>query len=606
MKSITRRFLTAISLAAFSAGALAQTQNAANITPPAASASPLPSASAATAQPPVTAADIQKLKAALAAQQQQILALQTELRRKQQALEQPTQVATAPADSAAASTPATAAGSSSGEAVAQENASPTAPSSQIYDAQMEGPLTLHFRGINITPGGYVEGAFIRHSRALGADLPTPFNSLTMPGASQSQVSEFFGSGRQSKVTGFVDGRLKNVDLSAYVSADFLSAGVTSTSTQTDSYTLRLRQAWGQAKFRDGWAILAGQSWSLLTENGRGISPDDDLGHTNDARPRVVDPSYNVGFVYARQYGLRLTKSFGDKVALAVAIENPQATLSTHGNANNYLLGENGASNSYNTAATYSFNPSPDLIAKVAFDPGFGHYEIFAVADRFTDRVFPCVEFATGSALCTATGATATTGAYNTSKEGGGLGASARWKFANHITFGLKGFAGSGVGRYGPGGLPDAAINPDGTLHLVKNLIGLGTLEFRITKKLEINSYGGSEYAARTYGFDPLAKGGAGAQVGYGAPNFVNSGCYVEPAPGSGGFSPGTLANCTADTRALIEGTAALWYRFYSGDRGSFRFGTQYSYVTRNTWSGVGGAPHGVDNMIFTSFRYYLP
>ena len=49
--------------------------------------------------------------------------------------------------------------------------------------------------------------------------------------------------RQSKITTFVDGRLKNVDLSSYV-----SAGVTSNSNHTDSQTLRLRQAWAQAKF----------------------------------------------------------------------------------------------------------------------------------------------------------------------------------------------------------------------------------------------------------------------------------------------------------------------------------------------------------------------
>ena len=35
----------------------------------------------------------------------------------------------------------------------------------------------------------------------------------------------------------------------------------------------------------------------------------------------------------------LTKNFGDKVAVAFAIENPQATLTTHGNAGNFLLGE---------------------------------------------------------------------------------------------------------------------------------------------------------------------------------------------------------------------------------------------------------------------------
>ena len=107
---------------------------------------------------------------------------------------------------------------------------------------------------------------------------------------------------------------------------------------------------------------------------------------------------------------------------------------------------------------------------------------------------------------------------------------------------------------------------------------------------------------------------APANVGYGAPTFNNTGCYIETAPGSGGFAPGTLSSCTADTRALIEGTVGFWYRFYSGPMGTFQYGTQYSYVTRNTWSGAGGLPtgssglqpNGLDNMIFTSFRYYLP
>ena len=32
---------------------------------------------------------------------------------------------------------------------------------------------------------------------------------------------------------------------------------------------------------------------------------------------------------------------------------------------------------------------------------------------------------------------------------------------------------------------------------------------------------------------------------------------------------------------------------------------QFSCVGRNTWSRVGGEPHGLHGMIFTSFRYYL-
>ncbi len=626
MKSTKPLFLAVLVLAALSAGAWAQTS-----TPPAPKKKHKPAATAP-AQPSVRPADVQALKDALAAQQQQIQQLTQQLQKAQQSWQQAQAAAVDAASKAsAAQTQASqqqqAVVALQGDVADLRSVNSTASNSavlknavlslqdspetsnqqpeQVFNKQMESPITIRFRGINITPGGYAAAEFVRRSRALGADIATPFNSLTMPGASQSQLSEFFGSGRQSKITTFVEGRVKNVDLSSYVSADFLSAGVTSTSTSTNSYTLRLRQAWAQAKFDNGWSFLGGQTWSLVTEDAKGIAPDDDMGKTNDVRPKTIDPSYNVGFNFARQYGIRLTKSFGGKVAVAFALENPQATLTTHGNASNYLLGESGASNSYNTTATYSFNPAPDIIAKIAFDPGFGHYEIFGLVDRFTDRVFPCVEFASGSALCTAKGATSATGAYNASKEGGGFGASARWTIAKQVTFGLKGFGGSGVGRYAPGGLSDASINADGTIHLIKNFEGLGTLEWK-SKKFDIYGYGGIEYAARSYNFDRLANKDAGANVGYGAPTFLNTGCYTESAPGSGGFSPGGLANCTGDTRALIEGTVGFWYRFYSGPRGRFQYGTQYSYVTRNTWSGAGGSPNGLDGMVFTSFRYYLP
>jgi hypothetical protein len=623
MNTTKRLSITVLTLAALTAGAWAQTQTASNTTlaaPASAAAASAAPAAAVPAPIPVTAADVQALKDALAAQQLQIQRLTEQLQR-QQAWQQAQQSAGNAEKSDAASAPTQAnppqqvaalsapLGTSAGTpAVQQDNAASAPPtnqdSPQVYSKQMEGPLTLRFKGINITPGGYAEGAFLWRSRGLGADLSTPFNSLTMPGASQSQIPEFFGSARQSKITTFVSGHAGGVDLSAYVSADFLSAGVTSNSNQTNSYTLRLRQAWGQAKFDNGWSFLGGQAWSLVTENGHGIAPDDDLGRSNDARPKTIDPSYNVGFAFARQDGIRLTKEFGDKVAIAVAVEAPQGTLTTHGNAANYLLGEAGASNSYNTTANYTFNPSPDIIAKIAFDPGFGHYEVFGLIDRFTDRVFPCIEnFA--STGCGSLTAASAAGAYNASKEGGGIGASVRFALPGHFTFGVKGFGGDGIGRYGPAGLSDISINADGSLHLIKNLMGLTTLEWH-SKKLDIYGYGGAEYAARTFSFDPLGNKGAGTLVGYGAPTFVNTGCYTETAPGTGGFAPGTLANCIADSRAVIEGTVGFWYRFYSGPRGKFQFGTQYSYVTRNTWSGVGGDPNGLDNMVFTSFRYYLP
>jgi Skp family chaperone for outer membrane proteins len=619
MKPNSKLIVIALVLATLTASAWAQTQTASNVAPANGSTTPAPTPSPA--QPTITAADVQALKDALASQQQALAAQQ----RKIEALEEKlgskeagvSQIQSGTSDASAqpdTTQPKTVV------ATLQTNSYPAGgmqdsqakPSDQDKDLGeptnplVESPLTIRFRGVSITPGGFAAAEFVRRSRALNTDVATPFNNVTMPGASQSQESEFLGSARQSRPTIYIASALRGVQLSSYLSADFLSAGTTSTSTQTNSYTLRLRQVWGQAKFAHGWSILGGQMWSLLTENRAGLGPSDDAGKVNDARPMTIDSTYNVGFTFARQYALRLTKDIADHVWLAVAIENPQATVTTHDNADNFLIGETGTTSNLNSTANYSFNPSPDVIAKIAFEPGFGHYEVFGVYSHFQDRVFPCEEdFA--SVACGSLKAASAVGAYNAAKDAGGFGANARWTFAQqHVVFGLHGLGGSAVGRYGAAQLSDVSVNADGTLHPIKDLQGLTTLEWH-GKKLDLYGYSGAEYAARTWDFDPFADKGKGGPVGYGAPLFNNTGCGTETVPtANSGFAPGTLADCTADTRVVIEGTAGFWYKFYSGQRGTLRFGAQYSYLTRNVWSGVGGDPHGIDNMVFTSFRYYLP
>jgi hypothetical protein len=573
----------------------------------------------------VTAADVQALKdaiasqqAALAQQQQQIQDLRDTLQRKDQAVQQAQTAATDAAGKAdAAQAQTTQQQQTVGEIktdVSDLKANLLNTTVTLQETQKnisDPPTALHFKGITITPGGFMAAEFVRRSRALGSDINTPFNSLTMPGASQSSISEFFGSGRQSRISMLAQGQLRNAKLTGYVEADFLSAGVTSNNNQSNSYTLRQRQAFGQAAFTNGWAVTGGQMWSLVTETKHGVE------NRTEALPMTIDAQYTVGFSWARQYGLRLAKSFNDKVWFAVSAENSQATVTTHGNAANFLVGSAGASGGlYNAAATsasanianYSFNPSPDIVAKLAFEPGFGHYEVFGVFSRFRDRVFPCEEnFA--SASCGSLAAASAVQAFNSSKNGGGVGANARWSFdRKRLDFGLHAFGGSGVGRYGSGGLPDASIHANGTLDLIRSYQGLGTIEWH-GPKLDIYLNAGAEYASRASDFDPL---NAKPYVGYGSPFFSNSGCFTETGPGdSSGFAPGKLGSCTADTRVLVEGTFGIWFKPYDGskdkvNRGRIQWGPQFSYVDRNTWSGVGGAPHGLDGMIFTSFRYYLP
>jgi len=566
----------------------------------------------------LTAADVQALRdaiaaqqAAIAQQQQQIQELRDELHRKDQTVQQ---AQTAAADAAGKADAAQAQATQQQQTVTElkgdvsdlkTGMANTVVSLQEAQKQMsEPPTTLHVKGITITPGGFLAAEFVRRSRALGSDINTPFNSLTMPGASASSISEFFGSGRQSRVSLLAEGKLKDVKLSGYVEADFLSAGVTSNNNESNSYTMRQRQVWGQAAFNNGWSFTGGQMWSLVTETKHGVD------NRTEALPMTIDPQYHVGFSWARQYGLRVAKNIDNKVWFAVSMENPQATVTTHNNGANFLIGSAGVGGGlYNLNANYSFNPSPDIIGKLVFEPGFGHYEIFGVYSRFRDRVFPCGEasatFPCGPATANTTPNAA--GAFNSSKNAGGIGANARWSFANkRVDFGLHGFGGSGVGRYGTSGLPDASVRADGTLDLVKSLQGLTTLEWH-GPKIDIYLNAGAEYASRAADFDPIS----GKYVGYGSPNFNNTGCFAETVPGSGGFAPGGLANCTGDTRVVIEGTAGFWFKLYDGskekvNRGRITWGPQFSYVDRNTWSGVGGEPHGLDAMVFTSFRYYLP
>jgi hypothetical protein len=355
-------------------------------------------------------------------------------------------------------------------------------------------------------------------------------------------------------------------------------------------------------------------------------------------PMTIDPQYTVGFSWARQYGLRVTKNFDNKVWLGVSMENSQATVTSHNNGNNFILGSAGAGGGlYNSAVTncttannnagsplttcslaasYSFNPSPDIIAKAAFEPGFGHYEVFGIYSRFRDRIYPCGEVALIAPATTGPCPSGTgtgpngLGATNVSTNGGGVGANARWSFyKKRVDFGVHGLTGRGVGRYGTATLSDASVRADGSLDLIRSTQGLATLEWH-GPKLDIYANVGAEYAGRASTFDPITN----KYVGYGSPKFSNTGCFTETAPTvGGGFFPGGLSSCTADTRMVEEATIGFWYRFYNGPKGRFQWGPQYSYVSRYAWSGTpftsggpGSSPHGLDGMVFTSFRYYLP
>ncbi len=488
-------------------------------------------------------------------------------------------------------------------------------------AALESPLAIHYKGITITPGGFLAAETVWRQRGEGADINTNLNGIPYFGSSQAHLSEFYGSGRQSRISMLAQGKLDNMTMTGYVETDFLGAAVTSNNNESNSYVLRQRQAWGQAALHSGWSFTGGQMWSLVTETKVG------LDNRTEALPMTIDPQYTVGFSWARQYAFRVVKNFNNKMWFGFSVENSQETITTHGNvSDSFLLGSqgnagglynasiNGCSTSLNAAgapvtactniANYSYNASPDFVGKLAFQPSFGgHYEIFGVATEFRDRIFPNAGAPTPTAA----------GAFNSSTWTGGGGGNARWSlFQKHLDLGVHALAGKGLSRYGTAGLADATITPNGYIAPILSYQGLLTLEYH-SPKWDWYGNGGIEYDNRTSYLN--AKG---APVGYGSVLFNNTGCGIETLPSSGltqGFNPGGLTNCNADTKNILEGTLGFWYKPYNGPKGRLQFGMQYSYVTKTAWAGMGTktpVPYGsvnptaIDNMFFTSFRYYLP
>lgn len=470
---------------------------------------------------------------------------------------------------------------------------------------IESPLALHYKGVTITPGGFLAAESVWRQHGLGADVNTPFNSIPFPGADAYHLDEFFGSGRQSRITLLVEGKLKTAKLAGYYETDWLSAGVTSNNNQSNSYTNRMRQLWAQAALDTGFSITGGQMWSLATETKKGMD------NRTEALPMTIDAQYTVGFSWMRQYGVRFVQNFNNKFWIGGSIENAQTTnLGGGGFVNNFVVGAPGLGGGlYNSgltlnntngegmapAANYSFNYLPDFIVKAVAEPGFGHYEVFGILSNFRDRVYQV-----------SSTSVAAINPFNKVRTGGGIGANARWSFFDkHVDFGLHALGGPGVGRYGTSQLAEVTLHPNGTLAVIHSYQALETLEYHSTH-WDIYSNVGMEYAGRDVAF-----ANATTEVGYGRNNVSNATCLVEftptstaPAGSTTGFAP--ASNGCNDPRDIIEGTFGIWYKVYNGPKGRIQFGPQYSYLDKNTWANKTGGPHTIENMFFTSFRYYLP
>ena len=582
------------------------------------------------------AAEIEQLRQAVQAQQEELQLLKEELSKRDRQIDEARDAAAAAnARAAEASTKATEAANTTAEVkstaatlnttVADLKASNEAlkttvatEQAQAQKAVEEGPASIRIKGITITPGGFLAAESVWRQRTVQADVNTPFTTAPFPNSDMSKVSEFNASGRQSRLSFLFEGKADNVKLSGYYELDWLGACASSNSRQSNSYCMRQRQIWGQAALSNGWSFTGGQMWSLATETRKGMD------NRTEAPPLTVDAAYNVGFTWARQYGFRVTKNFNDKVWVGFSVENPQTTLTTHGVPTSFFVGAPASGGGLLNATDgtgYAANSTPDFIVKAAFEPGRGHYEVFGILSNYRARVYPCSAATTQIALpagCPGVAPSAAN-AFNNTATGGGIGANARLPLdpGKKLEVGVHALFGDGVGRYSAAQVGDVTTRPNGTLALIKGGGALGTIEFHPSPKLDIYLDYGAEYSFRTsYTYLTNVAVPATVAVGFGSPLFNNSSCEIgEANPGTGGFGGNsTNGTCTGDLRNIQEGTVGFWHKVYQGPKGGIRWGIQYSYLVRNGWSGSGGlaagapsvSPKAVDNMVFTSFRYYIP
>jgi hypothetical protein len=458
---------------------------------------------------------------------------------------------------------------------------------------------LKYKGVTLTLGGFAEAAGIYRSKTLESDISSPFAKIPFENSGLSKLHETRGTPRQSRVQFLAQGDINHVTHAAFFGeVDFQGAAQTANSNESNSYNPRIRNLYGTMDW-DLWGLhlLAGQNWSLVTLNSKGITP------RNEVPPPSIDAQYVPGFSWTRQPQLRLTKDFADKQFwLAASLENPQSTftgtsgsglpggvsvvdLATGNSVINPAPVVSTGFGGFNSVNTSSFNKTPDVILKAAWEPYIGvarplHIEAFGIYRDFYDQITVSASNTQGLAP----------GVHEASVSGGGWGAGITYTAIPKILdLQASVMSGKGIGRYGAGQLSDATLNVDGKVAPIRETMYLLGATWHATPDLDLYLFGGDEREnsrISTFG---------GANFGFGNLNntvFTAVGCTTV-----GGA-------CSATVRDVGQVTAGLWDKAYTGSFGQVRIGLQYSHTRLEGFAGGGYTPKTSDDMIFTSFRYY--
>lgn len=442
---------------------------------------------------------------------------------------------------------------------ATESAKP-APAKRPDPSFQAGP-------VKITPGGFLEFTGIYRKRNETADIGSSFAGIPFPNNPNYYTSEFRQTARNSRLSLLAQGPSDDANrLEAYIETDFVSAGTTSNANESNSYTLRIRQGylhWQRADL--GLSVTAGQAWSLATLYKKGLEP------RHEDTPVVDDGQYYVGYNWTRQPQLRVVKTLGDALALGVSLEGPENVI--RGPVPAGALGNNPGGAALNSTASYSTDIAPDVVFKLAYDPGFGHYELYSLT-RFLHARAPEQPGDLSSER-------------NNTTVAQSIGAGAIVPiWPKRLDLHATTLIGRGNGRYGSAQLGDSTFNSgDGSLSALRETQVLVGLVGHVTPRFDAYLYGGFDHQKGAYGLIPNDNSACET-------NYAN---LASLPAGSGCGGVGTV-------RQIAGGF--LW-KLYSGPLGFVHAGPEVEYVTDTTFTAKNGTSgHTDDTIVYLTARYF--
>lgn len=484
---------------------------------------------------------------------------------------------------------------------------------------------FQFGSITITPGGFLAADNLFRTRTTQSDINTSWNNIPTLNNGLAHLNEDKLTARGSRVALLVEAPITpRTIVAGYGEFDFQGAGVQSNNNQSYSYVPRVRNLYATLDSGDyGFHLLAGQNWSLVTMNSKGITP------RNEVTPPSIDSGYVTGFEYARAPQIRITKDFDRKLWISLEAEasateglnnglcsnvvsnNSTAAATATGitatpalgiaGGNCLAVGTGGSYGQQGVQTQYSLNKVPDVIGKVAYEARYGerdiHLEAFGLYRDFLDNV----NYGATPATSTYARPGGYTASSNQNTSGYGVGGGIIVPvLPRKLDFQASGLIGRGIGRYSAAQLPDATVNGNGAIKPLGAAAALVGAIVHVTPAIDLYAFGGFEQVNRDF-----SSNGAGGLVGYGAPGGINNyGCNVE-----GG-------TCQGATHRIFQITAGMWDKLYKGSYGELRVGVQYYYTQRDLFAattnangiGTAAAPlvsaKATDNLIETSLRYY--